>query len=63
MNPEPHLDKVFDNIQYRLDVFKDDDYLANDTFQSYEVFNEYQNGGLLFDLADRGLNIRKKFRI
>jgi len=24
MNPEPHADKIFDVLQYRMDVFKGD---------------------------------------
>ena len=77
MNPDTLMDKVFDNIQYRMDVFQvsgfkfqvsgseveEDKYLPNDTFDKFEIENEYQYGKIDFDLRNRKLGINKKFRI
>jgi hypothetical protein len=62
MNPDTPLDKIFDNIQYRLDVFKEDIYQPDDTFKTFEIENEYQDASIDFIITNRGLNIRKKFR-
>jgi len=66
MNPEPTLDKTFDNLQYRMDVFDGDTglYLENDTFDTLKVKNEFQEREFKLDLSDRrNPNIRKKMRV
>lgn len=64
MNPAPQRDKVFDNFQYRMDVFDYDtgEYVEDKTFSTIEVENEFQKGTIGLNLKDRGLNVRKKFR-
>ena len=62
INPEPHLDKVFDNFGYRADV-KDihNNYLAGKTFDTVEVWNEYQYGSNHLN-NPQSLFANKKFR-
>jgi hypothetical protein len=63
MNHEPTVDKTFDTIQYRMDVFKDNKYLQNDTFESIEFKNEFQQKSMNLNIFDRrNPNVKKKFR-
>jgi hypothetical protein len=68
MNPEPSIDKTFDTIQYRMDVFKDNNlnnltYLPNETFETIEFKNEFQQKEMKLNLFERrNPNIKKKFR-
>jgi hypothetical protein len=60
--PNPYTDKIFNTVEYRADMW-DNDYLSNNTFDSLEVFNEYQRG--VTNIKDRRKypNFEKKFRI
>lgn len=64
-NEDPYVDKVFTNIEYRADVFtSDNNYLENKSFDTLEVWNEYQSGKsvLKFDKY-RPSTLKKKFRM
>jgi hypothetical protein len=77
INPEPTVDKTFDVLQYRMDVFDEetvvneddtveirDRYLPNDTFHSLTVKNEFQDRNIILNHRDRRKpNVRKKMRI
>lgn len=59
---EPY-DKVFNTVEYRAD-FWDDDTLTNNTFDTLEVWNEYQKGiAELSFRKNKVSNLKKKFRI
>ena len=64
VNPDIKMDKIFNTIDYRADMFDDDGTLTKDTFDTLEVWNEYQHGlSKLTDTPARNSSIRKKFRI
>ena len=64
-NENPTEDKVFNNLEYRGDMFDTDgSYLPWNTFNKLETWNEYQNGTAnLEDTKDNPSNLKKKFRI
>ena len=68
-NPEEPYDKIFNNIEFRADCWTTDDdgnaVLANDvTFDTLEVWNEYQKGvATLTRLAAKPSPLKKKFRV
>ena len=58
----PH-DKVFDNFQYRADLFDDDNnYIPRETFTTVDVSNEFQNNSKTLMTTTPGFGA-KKFRI
>ncbi len=80
--PDPYGDKIWTNVEYRADVFRmfdeygvmnadegdfvDTTYLANETFDTMSVWNEYQNTGdvsIAMNPVDSYSDTRKKFRI
>ena len=44
VNPSPYSDKLFTNIEIKADFFNQDT-LVNETFDTLEVYNEYQTTG------------------
>lgn len=75
ITPDPYGDKIFNNIEYRADIFKGDsaELLPDETFTSLKVWNEYQNNEVsvkdnsspLYSFGNKDLypDIRRKFRI
>lgn len=61
MAPESHLDKTFTNFEYRADIYENTELLNNRTFDTLQVWNEYQDSGVT-TLTPRS-NIFKKFRV
>lgn len=64
VNPEPYLDKVFNNIEFRVDAFSSENeytkYVPNRTLDHIHVRNEFQDTG---DVAlVQYKNLQKKFR-
>lgn len=59
------LDKVFTNIEYRMDVYNGAGELINKSFKTIQVTNEYQDTGTksLENIKNRPSNLKKKFRI
>lgn len=62
VNPTPSSDKIFSTIEYRADIWKDNT-LTNDTFDTLEVWNEYQSGITSLKDKHKYPNFEKKFRI
>lgn len=79
VNPNPNVDKVFDVVEYRADLFDEDPvglhqhnvYMPKETFDYLDVYNEYQNGLMPVNPNRKYINStsptsdwrRKKFRI
>lgn len=64
-NEDPQVDKVFTNLDYRADFFdSNNNYLENESFDTLEVWNEYQRGKETLKYSKfRPSNLKKKFRI
>lgn len=64
-NDDPQVDKVFTNLDYRADFFDSkNNYLENDSFDTIEVWNEYQGGKETLKYSKfRPSNLKKKFRM
>ena len=71
VNPNMTSDKIFNNIEFRSDswgwVKEEEEYkwkLLNTTFDTLEVWNEYQSGeATLIDRNNKPSNLKRKFRI
>lgn len=89
VTPDPYLDKIWTNVDYRADVYQvldengdavvpeeylingdtygelDDTYKEDESFSHYEVWNEYQDTGIVpLDYKSSWVDpARKKFRI
>ena len=67
VNPDPTMDKVFNNVEYRADIFDMNDqakYLKDASFDTLNVWNEYQAGvANLENIKNIPSNLKKKFRI
>ena len=89
VTPDPYLDKIWTNVEYRADVYEvldengdsvvpeeylingdmygglDDTYKENESFTDYEIWNEYQETGIVpLDYKSSCVDpARKKFRI
>lgn len=62
-NPEPTLDKMFTNINYRSDTWSNNTYLESDTFDTLKVWNEYQTSTKTLTFTKGSVsNLKKKFR-
>lgn len=63
VNPEMPFDKIFDNFQYRADIFnKSNEYLPKETFTTLNINSEYQIA--YKNLMENNPDFRqKKFRI
>jgi len=61
-NPEPDKDTVFDNIQYKSELYLDGVDQPNTTLSSVRLFNEYQDSGVVPLISGRSSNLRRKFR-
>ena len=64
-NEDPQVDKVFTNLDYRADFFdSNNNYLENESFDTLEVWNEYQKGKETLKYSKfRPSNLKKKFRM
>lgn len=69
VNPNMTSDKIFNNIEFRSDTWewntvKKEWELSNITFDTLEVWNEYQRGkSILVDEDNKPSNLKRKFRI
>lgn len=62
-NPDMGSDKIFNNLEFRADSWKDG-VLLNSTFDTLTAWNEYQSGtSTLNNIAGRPSDLKKKFRI
>lgn len=64
-NEDPQVDKVFTNLDYRADFFdSNNNYLENESFDTLEVWNEYQSGKETLKYSKfKPSNLKKKFRM
>src|SRR5574344_384405 len=62
-NAEEPIDKIFNNIEFRSDSW-DDNTLINSTFDTLDVWNEYQHGTeSLINTKDKPSSLKRKFRV
>lgn len=62
VNPEPNLDCVFDNINFKSDVTLNNVDQVGKTITHIQAYNDYQNSGLIPLIVGRNNNLRRKFR-
>ena len=63
-NPDMPVDKIFNNLEFRSDSWDKEGNLLNTTFDTLNVWNEYQEGtSTLSNTLDRPSSLKKKFRI
>lgn len=64
-NQDEPNDKIFDNIEFRSDSWdKNNNLLDFDTFDTLNVWNEYQNGELaLYINSNKPSTLKKKYRV
>lgn len=65
VNPNPYVDKIFNNIEYRADMFNSNNELTNNTFDKLEVWNEYQSNevNIQKNELDTYPDVQRKFRV
>ena len=63
-NSNPNMDKIYNTIEFRADSWDNNNLLSYNTFDTLEVWNEYQKGELCLDFK-QGLpsSLKKKFRV
>jgi hypothetical protein len=63
-NPDSFYDKIFNTVEFRADTWDNDILLNNVTFDTLEVWNEYQHGKACLDnVLGRPSSLKKKFRV
>jgi len=62
VNPQPDNDTVFDNIEYKTEVYLDNVDQPNITLSKVQLYSEYQNSGLVPIVPGRQSNARRRFR-
>ena len=63
-NTNPNINKIFNNIEFRADSWNSDGELLNTTFDTLDVWNEYQNGtSKLSSIQGHPSTLKRKFRI
>lgn len=62
-NPDSFYDKIFNTVEFRADTW-DNDKLLNSTFDTLEVWNEYQHGkSNLTSIPGNPSPLKRKFRV
>lgn len=63
-NPNMLTDKIFNNIEFRADTWDSNNTLLNTTFDTLNVWNEYQQGeSTLVNTKNYPSNLKRKFRV
>lgn len=63
-NAEEPYDKIFNTVEFRADSWDDEVLLNNKTFDTLEVWNEYQHGKLyLRNIIGQVSPLKRKFRV
>lgn len=63
-NSNATVDKIFNNIEFRADSWEEERLLNNRTFDSLEVWNEYQHGSSCLDFRGNNVSsLKRKFRV
>ena len=64
VNPDITVDKIFNNIEFTSDSWDSNGNLLSTTFDTLDVWNEYQSGTQTLQvLKDKPSTLKKKFRI
>lgn len=62
-NENPVIDKIFTNLEFQSDCYDSNNNNVEFTFNTLDVWNEYQFGHLdLFDVKNKPSSLKKKFR-
>jgi len=62
VNPEPNEDCVFDNINFKSEVYLNNVDQVDKTITSIQAYNDYQDSGTVPLVVGRNNNLRRKFR-
>ena len=62
VNPEPNQDCVFDNINFKSEVYLNGVDQVDKTLTAIRAYNDYQDSGLVPLVSGRNNNLRRKFR-
>lgn len=65
-NDNPYISKIFTNLEFRSDLYNNDDLVSDRTFDTIQVWNEYQDSEeqVLKNCLDPiEANLKRKFRI
>lgn len=63
-NSDEPYDKIFNTVEFRADCWNDNIIVSGETFDTLEVWNEYQKGiTTLTSINSRPSSLKKKFRI
>lgn len=64
-NDNPTMDKVFNNLEFRADMYDDDTFKPLETFDTLKVYNQHQTTGdvKLETLPVGSANLKKKFNV
>lgn len=63
-NANSSYDKIFNNVEFRSDTWDGNTLLPNKTFDTLDVYNEYQHGKVtLSNILDKPSSLKRKFRI
>ena len=60
VNPEADKDCIFNNVEYKSEVYNNNEDLSNDTLTSVQIWNEYQSSNLTPLVLNS--NLSRKFR-
>ena len=62
LNPEPDTETIFDNIEFKSELYLNGVDIPDQTITDIQCYNEYQNSGLVPLVNGRNGNLRRKFR-
>lgn len=63
-NADEPADKIFNTVEFRADAYDGDNLVPTKTYDTLDVYNEYQHGRVtLTDLNGRPSPLKRKFRI
>lgn len=63
-NADEPADKIFNTVEFRADAYDGDNLLPTKTYDTLDVYNEYQHGKvILTDLNGKPSPLKRKFRI
>ena len=63
-NPDEPYDKIFNTVEFRADSWNRDTLINNKTFDTLDVWNEYQHGtSTLTNILGKPSPLKKKFRV
>ena len=63
-NADEPADKIFNTVEFRADAYDGDNLAPTKTYDTLDVYNEYQHGRVtLTDLNGRPSSLKRKFRI